>query len=67
MKKKVLVATALIAIGVSISGGYTASAATTITKVYDGDTITLSTGEKVRLLQIDTRKFWNCADPWMAT
>ena len=54
MKKKVLVATALIAIGVSISGGYTASAATTITKVYDGDTITLSTGEKVRLLQIDT-------------
>ncbi len=54
MKKKVLVATALIAIGASISGGYTASAATTITKVYDGDTITLSTGEKVRLLQIDT-------------
>ncbi len=54
MKKKVLVATALIAIGVSISGVYTASAATTITKVYDGDTITLSTGEKVRLLQIDT-------------
>ena len=54
MKKKVLVATALIAMGVSISGGYTASAATTITKVYDGDTLTLSTGEKVRLLQIDT-------------
>ena len=54
MKKKVLVATALIAMGVSISGGYTASAATTITKVYDGDTITLSSGEKVRLLQIDT-------------
>ncbi len=54
MKKKVLVATAFIAIEVSISGGYTASAATTITKVYDGDTITLSSGEKVRLLQIDT-------------
>jgi endonuclease YncB( thermonuclease family) len=54
MKKKVLVVTALIAMGVSISGGYTASAATTITKVYDGDTLTLSTGEKVRLLQIDT-------------
>ena len=54
MNKKVLVASALIAIGVTISGGYTASAATTITKVYDGDTITLSTGEKVRLLQIDT-------------
>lgn len=31
-----------------------ASAAVTITKVYDGDTITLSTGEKVRLLQIDS-------------
>jgi endonuclease YncB( thermonuclease family) len=54
MKKRVLVFTALIAIGVSISGFYTASATTTITKVYDGDTITLSTGEKVRLLQIDT-------------
>jgi len=54
MNKKVLVASALIAIGVTISGGYTASAATTITKVYDGDTITLSTGERVRLLQIDT-------------
>ena len=33
---------------------YQASAAVTITKVYDGDTITLSTGERVRLLQIDT-------------
>ena len=54
MNKKILVTAALIAIGVSISSGYTASAATTITKVYDGDTITLSTGEKVRLLQIDT-------------
>jgi len=31
-----------------------ASAAVTITKVYDGDTITLSTGERVRLLQIDS-------------
>jgi len=54
MNKKILVTAALLAIGVSISSGYTASAATTITKVYDGDTITLSTGEKVRLLQIDT-------------
>jgi endonuclease YncB( thermonuclease family) len=54
MNKKVVVATALIVIGVSISSGYTASAATTITKVFDGDTIMLSTGEKVRLLQIDT-------------
>jgi len=54
MNKKLLVTAAFLAIGVSISGGYTASATTTITKVYDGDTITLSTGEKVRLLQIDT-------------
>jgi len=54
MNKKLVVTTALLAIGVSISGGYPASAATTITKVYDGDTITLSTGEKVRFLQIDT-------------
>ena len=54
MNKKLSVTSALLAIGVSISGGYSASAATTITKVYDGDTITLSTGEKVRFLQIDT-------------
>ena len=54
MNKKVVISTALLAIGVSISGSYTASAVTTITKVYDGDTITLSTGEKVRFLQIDT-------------
>ena len=54
MNKKLVVTTAFLAIGVSISGGYPASAATTITKVYDGDTITLSTGEKVRFLQIDT-------------
>jgi len=31
-----------------------ASATVTITKVYDGDTIMLSTGERVRLLQIDS-------------
>jgi endonuclease YncB( thermonuclease family) len=31
-----------------------ANAAVMVTKIYDGDTITLSTGEKVRLLQIDT-------------
>ena len=54
MNKQLVVTTTLLAIGVSISGGYSASGATTITKVYDGDTITLSTGEKVRFLQIDT-------------
>jgi endonuclease YncB( thermonuclease family) len=54
MNKKLIATTALLVIGVSISGGSIASAAITITKVYDGDTITLSNGEKVRLLQIDT-------------
>ena len=54
MNKKLAVIAVLLTIGVSISNTYFASAATTITKVYDGDTITLSTGEKVRLLQIDT-------------
>ena len=41
-------------IGLLISSNVAAIAAMTITKVYDGDTITLSTGEKVRFLQIDT-------------
>jgi len=54
MNKTIVITVVLVAIGVSISGGSTASAAPTITKVYDGDTITLDTGEKVRLLQIDT-------------
>lgn len=44
----------MLALGLSISSTYSANAATTITKVYDGDTITLSTGERVRFLQIDT-------------
>jgi endonuclease YncB( thermonuclease family) len=54
MNRKLLLVSAFLGIGVSIAGSYTASAATTITKVYDGDTITLSNGEKVRFLQIDT-------------
>jgi micrococcal nuclease len=54
VNKKIITTAALVAIGVSIYGGTTAIAATTITKVYDGDTITLSTGEKVRLLQVDS-------------
>lgn len=32
----------------------TAQATTVIARIYDGDTVTLSTGEKVRLLQMDT-------------
>jgi endonuclease YncB( thermonuclease family) len=54
MNKKLIISAALLAIGVTISSTHIASAATTITKVYDGDTITISTGEKVRFLQIDT-------------
>ncbi len=52
MSRKI-VATLILAVGISISSGHTAIAATTIMKVYDGDTITLGTGEKVRLLQVD--------------
>ena len=52
MNRKI-VTTLILAVGISISSGHTAIAATTIMKVYDGDTITLSTGEKVRLLQVD--------------
>lgn len=54
MKKTLGIATAILTIGVSIVGVCTASAAATISKVYDGDTITLSSSEKVRFLQIDT-------------
>ena len=52
--KKNLLGGALLALGISIGSVYSANAAITITKVYDGDTITLSTGERVRFLQIDT-------------
>jgi endonuclease YncB( thermonuclease family) len=45
---------ALLIIGLSLSGTQVASAATTVSKVSDGDTFTLNTGQKVRLLQIDT-------------
>ena len=54
MKKKGVALVAILAIGVPIPIAHTASAITTITKVYDGDTVTLSTGERVRFLQIDT-------------
>ena len=37
-----------------IGGAPTAYAASNVSKVVDGDTITMSHGEKVRLLQIDT-------------
>jgi endonuclease YncB( thermonuclease family) len=54
MKKSSKIATAIMSLSSLMIGTYSASAAVTITKVYDGDTITLSTGEKVRFLQIDT-------------
>ena len=37
-----------------IGGAPTAYAVSNVSKIYDGDTITMSNGEKVRLLQIDT-------------
>ena len=39
---------------ISLLSSQSALAATTVARVTDGDTITLTTGEKVRLLQIDT-------------
>ena len=37
-----------------LSTSCSAQAATVVSRIYDGDTVTLSTGEKVRLLQMDT-------------
>jgi endonuclease YncB( thermonuclease family) len=46
---------AVLIVGASLIGGApTATAASNVAKVVDGDTITMSNGEKVRLLQIDT-------------
>ncbi len=45
----------IIVVGaVLIGGAPTAYSAANISKIYDGDTITMNNGEKVRLLQIDT-------------
>ena len=54
MNKLVATAAVLFLIGSTIPSSHAANTVTSITKVYDGDTLTLSTGEKVRLLQIDT-------------
>ena len=54
MKKNLPIPVALLATGVLISSIPFASAVTKITEVYDGDTITLNSGERVRFLQIDT-------------
>ena len=46
---------AVLMVGASLMGGApTAYAVSNVSKIYDGDTITMSNGEKVRLLQIDT-------------
>jgi micrococcal nuclease len=39
---------------ISLLSGQSAQAAATVARVTDGDTVTLTTGEKVRLLQVDT-------------
>jgi micrococcal nuclease len=43
-----------IGLMISLLSGHSALAATTVARVTDGDTVTLTTGERVRLLQIDT-------------
>ena len=46
---------AVLIVGASLIGGApTASAVSNVSRVVDGDTITMSNGEKVRLIQIDT-------------
>ena len=46
---------AIFVVGAFLIGGApTAYAASNVSKVVDGDTITMSNGEKVRLIQIDT-------------
>ena len=46
---------AALIVGASLIGGApTAIAASNVAKIVDGDTITMSNGEKVRLIQIDT-------------
>lgn len=54
MNKKFVALMSLAIASFTAVGFNSASAATLISSVYDGDTVTLSTGEKIRLLQIDT-------------
>lgn len=54
MNKKQLALVAFLAVGISLNGIFVASAAPSNANVIDGDTITLSNGDRVRLLQIDT-------------
>ena len=54
MIKKFIAVLGLLVGSIIGSSTIPANASFTITKLYDGDTITLSTGERVRLLQIDS-------------
>jgi endonuclease YncB( thermonuclease family) len=54
MKKRLSVVVAVAVACVSFASPASATTAIIISKVYDGDTVTLNTGERVRLLQIDT-------------
>lgn len=54
MSKKQLTQIAILIVGIFLTGMFSASSAQLNTNVIDGDTITLSNGDKVRLLQIDT-------------
>ena len=54
MKTNQSILSVAIAVGLALFAVTDANAAVVVSKIYDGDTITLSTGERVRLLQIDT-------------
>lgn len=54
MNRKIVAVVSLVIASSTVLGVNSASASTVISSVYDGDTVTLSTGEKIRLLQIDT-------------
>ena len=54
MKTNQSILSVAIAVGLALFAATDANAAVVVSKIYDGDTITLSTGERVRLLQIDT-------------
>ena len=54
MKKRLSVVVAVAVACVSFASPASATTAIVISRVLDGDTVTISTGERVRLLQIDT-------------
>jgi endonuclease YncB( thermonuclease family) len=50
----VLAGASLCALAAAYSSGATPSQGAIVASVYDGDTLTLTSGERVRLVQIDT-------------